>query len=118
MKKIFLVDDSEFMRAVLRNILKNEGYEILEISDGEQAIEQFKVAKPDLVLLDIIMPKKDGVEVLNSLKGIDSNVNVIMISAVGQEATIKKCQELGAKGFIVKPFDDQQVIDTVKKVLG
>ena len=118
MKKVLVVDDSEFMRAVLKNILKHEGYEIIETGDGNEAIERFKVEKPDVVLLDIIMPKKDGVAVLDSLKKIDSDANVIMITAVGQEAIIKECQELGAKGYIVKPFDDKQVLDTVKKVFG
>jgi len=117
MKKILVVDDSEFMRIVLKNILKNEGYKIIETSDGKEAVEQFKVEKPDLVLLDIIMPKKDGVAVLDSLKKIDSDANVVMITAVGQETTIKECQDLGAKGYIIKPFDEKQVLDTVKKVL-
>jgi two-component system chemotaxis response regulator CheY len=116
MKKILVVDDSEFMRQVLKNILK-EDYEIIETGDGNEAVEQFKVEKPDLVLLDIIMPKKDGVAVLGSLKKIDSNANVIMITAVGQESIIKDCQNLGSKGYIVKPFDEKQVLDTVKKVL-
>ena len=118
MKKVVVVDDSEFMRAVLKGVLKQEDYEIIETGDGEEAVEQFKVEKPDLVLLDIIMPKKDGIAVLNSLKKINSDANVIMITAVGQEAIIKECQKLGAKGYIVKPFDEKQVLDTVKKVLG
>ena len=117
MKKVLVVDDSEFMRQVLKNILKDEGYEIIETGDGEEAVEQFKVEKPDLVLLDIVMPKKDGVAVLGSLKKIDSDANVIMITAVGQESIIKDCQSLGANGYILKPFDEKQVLDTVKKVL-
>jgi two-component system chemotaxis response regulator CheY len=116
MKKVLVVDDSGFMRQVLKNILK-EDYKIFETGNGKEAVEQFKVEKPDLVLLDIIMPKKDGIAVLDSLKKIDSDANVIMITAVGQEATIKECQKLGAKGYIIKPFDEKQVLDTVKKVL-
>lgn len=117
MKKVLVVDDSEFMRQVLKNILKQEDYKIFETDNGKEAVEQFKVEKPDLVLLDIIMPKKDGIAVLDSLKKIDSDANVIMITAVGQEATIKECQKLGAIGYIIKPFDEKQVLDTVKKVL-
>ena len=118
MKKVLVVDDSEFMRMVLKNILKEQGYKIIETSDGTQAIEQFKVEKPDLVLLDIIMPKKDGVAVLGSLKQINSDANVIMITAVGQEQIIEECQNLGARGYIIKPFDEKQVLDEIKKVLG
>ena len=110
MKKLLVVDDSEFMRQVLKNILKPDY--------GEEALKQFNVEKPDLVLLDLIMPKKTGVAVLDSLKKIDSDANVIMITAVGQEAIIKECRELGAKGYIIKPFDGKQVLDTVKKVIG
>ena len=117
MKRVLIVDDSEFMRMVLKNILKEQGYQIIETSDGSEAIEQFKVEKPDLVLLDIIMPKKDGVAVLGSLKQINSGVNVIMITAVGQEQIVEECEKLGAKGYIVKPFDEKQVLDAVKKVL-
>ena len=118
MKKVLVVDDSEFMRMVLKNILKEENYQIIETSDGTEAIEQFKVEKPDLVLLDIIMPKMDGVAVLDSLKKINSDANVIMITAVGQEQIMEECQKLGAKGYIVKPFDEKQVLEEVKKVLG
>ena len=118
MKKVLVVDDSEFMRMVLKNILKEQGYEIIETSDGTSAIEQFKVEKPDLVLLDIIMPKKDGVAVLDSLKQINSGANVIMITAVGQEQIMDECRRLGARGYIIKPFDEKQVLDEVRKVLG
>ena len=83
-----------------------------------EAIEQFKVEKPDLILLDIIMPKMDGVAVLDSLKKINSDANVIMITAVGQEQIMEECQKLGAKGYIVKPFDEKQVLEEVKKVLS
>ena len=118
MKKVLVVDDSEFMRMVLKNILKEKKYQIIETSDGPEAIEQFKVEKPDLVLLDIIMPKMDGVAVLDSLKKIKSDANVIMITAVGQEQTMEECKRLGAKGYIIKPFDEKQVLEEVKKVLG
>ena len=118
MKKVLVVDDSEFMRMVLKNILKQEDYKIIETSDGTEAIEQFKVEQPDLVLLDIIMPKKDGVAVLDSLKKINSDANVIMITAVGQDHIMEECRKLGAKGYIIKPFDEKQVLDAVKKVLN
>ena len=117
MEKLLVVDDSEFMRKNLKDMLKDEGYEIILVNDGKEAIEQFKVEKPDLVLLDVIMPGMDGVTVLDSLKKINSDANVIMITADGQEATIKECQDLGAKGYILKPFVKTQVLNEVKKVL-
>ena len=80
-------------------------------------VDPIFVADTDLVLLDVIMPGMDGVTVLDSLKKINSDANVIMITADGQEATIKECQDLGAKGYILKPFVKTQVLNEVKKVL-
>ena len=114
--KILLVDDSSFMRKVLKDILEGEGFKnFIEAETGKEAIEKFKSEKPDLVLLDIIMPQLDG---LGVLKEIGEKVNVIIVSAVGQDDMIKEAKESGAKGYIVKPFENDQVISEVKKILG
>jgi len=114
--KILLVDDSAFMRNVLKNILQEAGYQnFIESSDGNEAIEKFKTEKPELLLLDIIMPVKGGEEVLEE---IGKDAKVIVISAVGQESVIEECKKKGASGYIVKPFDNEKVVAEVKKVLG
>jgi two-component system chemotaxis response regulator CheY len=122
MKKILIVDDSLFMRMVLKGILsKMEGeYETLEADSGTKALELLKRVKPDLVLLDVIMPEgeEEGVRVLQTIMKNDPESKVVMITAVGQDPVVEQCKKLGAKDYIIKPFDEEQVIETVRKALG
>lgn len=114
--KILLVDDSAFMRNVLKNILQAEGYSNFEeAGDGEEALEKIKSFSPDLVLLDMIMPKKGGQEVL---KEVGKDLKVLVVSAVGQEKIVEEAQSLGALGYVVKPFDNNQVLEEVSKALA
>ena len=118
-KKILIADDSLFMRMTLRNNLPEE-YEIVEADSGAGALAQFEKEKPDLVLLDIVMPEgeEEGVRVLKEIMKNDPKAQVVMITAVGQEAIIEECKEIGAKDYIVKPFDEKQVTETVEKYLS
>jgi len=117
MAKILLADDSSFMRKVLTDILTKNGFtELVEASNGTEAIEKFASEKPDLCLLDVIMPETDGIEVLKDI--IPKGGKAIMVSAVGQDEMIEKATAAGASGYIVKPFDEKQVIDEMNKVLG
>jgi two-component system, chemotaxis family, chemotaxis protein CheY len=109
--KILIVDDSAFMRTILKDIVaksKWQGAEIIEAGDGDEAVEKFNTEKPDLVLLDIIMPKKDGIGVLKDIG--QSSKSVVIVSSVGQEQVIEQAKQLGAKDYIVKPFDSERVI--------
>ncbi len=116
MSKILVVDDSSFIRTIMTNILNEGGYtEIVEASTGQEAIEKYQAEKPDLVLLDIIMPDMDGMEVLQQ---IGSEAKICMVTAVGQEDMITKSKELGAVDYITKPFDNEKVLSTVKTLLG
>lgn len=121
MKKILITDDSLFMRKVLHDILSSKSgeCELLEASSGASALELFKKEKPELTLLDIIMPEGEeaGIKVLRKVMKTDPKANVVMITAVGQELVIKECKKLGAKDYIIKPFDEKQVIKTVEKYL-
>lgn len=118
-KQILLVDDAAFMRMMLKDILTKAGYDIAgEASNGNEAINKYKELKPDLVTLDITMPEKDGIETLKEIKGFDDNATVIMCSAMGQQAMVIEAVQLGAKDFIVKPFQPESVINSVKKILG
>jgi len=118
-KKILIVDDSLFMRMTLRNNLIGE-YEIVEADSGAEALEQFQKEKPDLVLLDIVMPQgeEEGIRVLKEIMKNHPQACVVMITAVGQEAIIEECKKLGAKDYIVKPFDEKLVNETVEKYLS
>ena len=118
-KKILVADDSLFMRMTLRNNLPEE-YEVVEADSGAKTLEQFEKEKPDLVLLDIIMTEgeEEGVRVLKEIMKNDPQAQVVMITAVGQEAIIEECKKLGAKDYIAKPFDEKQVAETVEKYLS
>lgn len=117
--KILVVDDAAFMRMLIKDALKKNGYtNIVEAGDGEAACEVYTAEKPDLVLLDITMPKKMGIDALRDIKESDPAAKVIMCSAMGQELIVVDALRLGALDFIVKPFKADRVIQTVKKYLG
>ena len=118
-KKILIADDSLFMRMTLRSNLIKE-YEIVEADSGAEALKQFEKEKPDLVLLDIVMPQgeEEGIRVLEEIMKNDPQAQVVMITAVGQEAIIEECKKLGAKDYIVKPFDEERVNETIEKYLS
>lgn len=117
--KILIVDDAAFMRMMIRDTLKKNGYEnLLEASDGEIAVQLFKTEKPDLVIMDITMPNKNGLEALKEIREIDTNARIVMCSAMGQESMVVEAIRSGAKDFIVKPFKADRVLKTVQGILG
>jgi len=122
MPKVLVVDDALFMRKVLSDILKKEGLEIVgEADNGQVAIDKFKELKPDLVTLDVVMPKvgeiDGGIAALREIMKIDPNAKVVMVSAMGQHALVMEAIQIGAKDFIVKPFQPPRVAQALKKVL-
>ena len=118
-KSILICDDAAFMRMMIKDILTKNGYEIAaEAENGAIAVEKYTEAKPDLVLMDITMPDMDGIQALKKIKEIDANANVIMCSAMGQQAMVIEAIQSGAKDFIVKPFQAERVLEAVKKVVG
>lgn len=118
-KKILVVDDSLFMRTVLAEALGSE-FEITMADCGETAIAQSNREEPDLVLLDIVMPPGDeeGVNVLAKLMEINPQARVVMMTAVGQDPTIEKCRRLGARDYLIKPFDPMQIRGKVNGYLA
>lgn len=119
MGRILIVDDTMFMRTLVKNILFSGGHDIVgEAEDGAQAVEMYKKLKPDLVTMDVVMPKMNGIEALKSIKAADPGARVIMCTAVGQEQMVKLAIKSGAKGYIVKPFQAPKVIEEVNNVLN
>ncbi len=119
MGRILVVDDTAFMRALLKNILFSGGHTIIgEAENGEEAIARFRELKPDLVTMDVVMPKMNGIEALKSIKGIDPVARVIMCTAVGQEQMVKLAIKSGARGYIVKPFQAAKVLEEINAVLA
>lgn len=118
-KKILLVDDAAFMRMMLKESLTKNGYNnIVEASDGEIACNLYKAEKPDLVIMDITMPNKTGIEALRDIKVMDPDAKVVMCSAMGQESMVVEAIKLGALDFIIKPFKPERILQTVAKVLA
>ena len=118
MKRILIVDDAAFMRMMLKNILVKAGFEVCgEAENGAEALDKYKELHPDLVTLDITMPKRDGLEALKDIRAHDAKAKVIMCSAMGQQAMVIEAIQKGAKDFIVKPFQVDRVLESVNRVI-
>lgn len=114
--KILVVDDASFVRMALGQILMEDGHEIVgEASDGVEAIEKYKLLKPDLVTMDITMPVMGGIDSLKGIIQFDPNAKVIMCSAMGQQEFVFQAIEAGALDFIVKPFDKERIKEAIRK---
>ena len=118
MPKVMIVDDAQFMRLRLSKLLSEHGYEIIEAEDGQQAVELYRSTHPDVVLMDITMPHKDGLQALEEIRTYDPQANVIMLTALGQQSMVLQAVQSGAKDFVVKPFDPARVMKALQKVLG
>ena len=118
-KNILICDDAAFMRMMIKDILTKNGYNVVgEAESGAKAVEKYQELKPDLVLMDITMPEMDGIQALKAIKAADPSATVIMCSAMGQQAMVIESIQSGAKDFIVKPFQQDRVLEAVRKVVG
>jgi two-component system chemotaxis response regulator CheY len=105
-KRVLIVDDALIMRKRIREIAERAGWEVAgEASNGEEAVQMYREVSPDLMTLDIVMPKMDGVTALKEVMAADPNARVVMVSAVDQRVKLSECIQTGAIDFIVKPFD-------------
>ena len=119
MARILIVDDAVFMRKMVKDALSAAGHEIVgEAANGLEAVARFQELKPDLTTLDITMPEKDGLAALADIVGSDPSARVVMCSALGQETKVVQALKLGAKDFVVKPFQTDRVVDAVGKALA
>ncbi|MBM3273904.1 MAG: response regulator [Candidatus Sericytochromatia bacterium] len=120
MASILIADDSSFMRLMLREILTRMGHTIAgEACDGNEVLELYDVANPpDLVTMDITMPRMDGIEALRKLQNLHPPSRVIVCSAQGKDEIIRECLSSGARAFIVKPFQAEQVAQAIDRVLS
>ena len=117
-KNILVCDDAAFMRMMIKDILTKNGYNVAgEAENGAKAVEKYKEVKPDLVMMDITMPEMDGIQALKKLLAYDPNVKVIMITAAGQQSKLIEALKIGAKKFITKPFEKEEIIKNVDVVM-
>jgi two-component system chemotaxis response regulator CheY len=118
MARILVADDASFMRQMIKEIVESEGHEVVaEASDGVEAIDKYKAHHPDLVTMDIVMPRRSGIDAVKGILEIDKTARVVMCSALGQETLVTEALQAGARDFIVKPFKPDAVLKTLSKVL-
>ena len=117
MKRVLIVDDAVFMRISIKTVLSKHGFEVVgEAENGNIAVQKYIELKPDIVTMDITMPEKDGLSALKDIISFDADANVIMVSAMGQEAMVRDAILSGAKGFVVKPFKEDIIVNALKTI--
>ncbi len=118
MATVLMVDDSKTSRKILKEVLEKGGFEVIgEAVNGEEGYLKYKELKPDIVTMDITMPVMDGIESLSLIKHADENAKVVMITAAGQKEKMVDALKRGAEEFITKPFDENEVLTTLKKIV-
>jgi len=119
-KKILVIEDDKFLRKVINKKLSREGYEVIEAVDGEKGLKAIKEEKPDLILLDIILPEMDGFEVLAEIKEdpVLSQIPVIILSNLGEKKEVEKGLKMGAKDYLIKAhFTPGEIMDKIEAAI-
>lgn len=117
--RIMIVDDAAFMRMMIKNILTKFGYEVVgEAENGVAAVQMYGELKPDLVTMDITMPEMDGIAAVKGIREKNPDALIIMVSAMGQQAMVMEAIQAGAKDFIVKPFQQDRILQAIERVLS
>ncbi len=117
MIRVLIVDDAAFMRLAIKNVLSKNGFQVVDdAKNGQEAVEKYMVLRPDIVTMDITMPDMTGIEALKEIRTFDPAAKVVMISAMGQESMVKEAILSGAKSFIVKPFREEHITQTLIKI--
>lgn len=118
MASVLIVDDAEFIRTLLKDILSDNGHNVIgEAANGNEAVIKYIDLKPDIVTMDIIMPKSTGIEAVKAIKAEDPKACIVMISALSQQKLVMESIRAGAKDFIVKPFDEKTVVEVINRAL-
>ena len=118
MATILTVDDAAFVRRWCAAVLGKAGHRVLEAETGEAAMPLYAEHKPDMVLLDVLLPGKDGLTVLRELRAHDPSARVVMLTTQGQIDTVLEAQSLGARDFLIKPCAGEQLVSTVQRALA
>lgn len=117
--KVLIADDSAFARKVTFQFLDGTEFKVVEqASTTKEAVEKYAGTKPDIALLDVIMPEQGGLEALKAIKAQDPRAMVVMLSSLGTEETVMECLSLGAKGFVQKPFDKDALLGYLRKTVA
>jgi two-component system chemotaxis response regulator CheY len=115
--RVLIADDARFMRQLIREIIEPEGFDVVgEAADGRAVVEEYTRLHPDVVTMDIVMPKRSGIDAVKEILALDPGARIAMVSALGQEALVMEALQAGAADYIVKPFRGEAVIATLRKV--
>lgn len=118
MARVLIVDDSKTSRRFLSNMLTEAGHEVVaEAVDGEEGIKKYEEFKPDIVTMDITMPKLDGIDAVSEIIKIDPDARIVMVTAAGQKSNIVEALKRGAADFIQKPFESSAILSVIEKVM-
>lgn len=119
MAKIIVTDDASFMRLMLKTLFQTAGYDVVaEAENGRDAIDKYEQYQPDLMTMDITMPVMDGIQAVREIISQFPQAKILMCSAMGQQQMVMDAIKAGAKGFIVKPFQTDKVLEQTAKLLG
>jgi two-component system, chemotaxis family, chemotaxis protein CheY len=117
MPRVLIVEDAPFIREMIKDILESHDYTVVgEASNGLEAIEKYESLKPDVVLMDILMPGMDGLSAISKIKELDQNAKIIVVSALVKETLRKEALRAGAADFVAKPFQVEKLLDSVRSV--
>lgn len=116
--RILVVDDEAFFRQVLRDLLEKIGFTVVgEAADGSQAVAQYRALRPHIVIMDIYMPEKNGIDATREMVALDKNARVLVASASDFDSDTQAALDAGAKAILMKPFVPREVYDTIRKIL-
>lgn len=116
--RVLVADDARFMRQLIREIIEPEGFEVVgEAADGRAVVEEFSRLQPDVITMDIVMPKRSGIDATKEILALDPGARIVMVSALGQEALVMEALQAGAADYVVKPFKPDAVIATLRKLV-
>jgi two-component system chemotaxis response regulator CheY len=117
--KLMVVDDSNAAREQIQNVLEHQGFEIVGAAQtGVEAVQQFKLYKPHVIILDITIQLMNGVETIKRITAMDKDVRILVVSATGDKNKLIKAMRMGGSGFLSKPFQDTELIDAVDELIG
>lgn len=117
MSKVMVVDDSQFIRLHLTKLLTEHEYEVIEVENGEEAVQTYRQLYPDAVLMDIVMPVKNGSDALREILSLDPQAKIIILSTMNQDSIVLRAMQAGAKDFLTKPADAKQLLKALHKML-
>lgn len=116
MLKLLVVDDAPYVLKALRDTLEAHGHEVHEAVNGEEALTRYREVNPDVVLMDILMPKMDGISATRNIIDYDPDAKIIAVTAVGKRGLEKECIEAGASGFVMKPFKTKDLLNAINSL--